>query len=251
ESIRCQTFRDFEFIIVDDGSTDGSPGIIAEYARRDHRIRLIENKRNLGIVHALNRGLDACRGEYVARMDADDIALGDRFEKQTAKLESDPSILVLGGALSYMDKDGRELGVIRHCSLQQSLLAQNPLLHPTVMYRRQPLIRHGLRYLEKYRYAEDYFLWLQCCRLGHLDALDDVILKYRHSGDATRMKHLKRVLRATIKVKVHGIWRLKIKPDLRDVLRLFSECFLLFIPSPMVRFLYLRMTFGSKIMVVP
>ena len=211
ESILSQSFIDFEFIIVDDGSTDDSTRVLGEYAEKDPRIRIIRNEQNKGIVYSLNRGLKECRGEYIARMDADDIALRDRLERQIAVMEADPHTVVLGAALSYIDKSGKELGVVRRCSLNKSLLAQNPLLHPTVVFRRAVLEQHGLCYLEKYLYAEDYFLWLQLSRLGKIDALDDIVLKYRLTNNATRMSHLKGVLRATLNVKKNGIFCLRIK----------------------------------------
>ncbi len=249
ESILSQSFIDFEFIIVDDGSTDDSTRVLGEYAEKDPRIRIIRNEQNKGIVYSLNRGLKECRGEYVARMDADDIALRDRLEKQVVVMEADPQTVVLGAALSYMDKNGKELGVVRRCSLNKSLIAQNPLLHPTVVFRRAVLEQHGLCYLEKYRYAEDYFLWLQLSRLGKIDALDDIVLKYRLTDSATRMRHLKGVLRATLNVKKNGIFCLRIRPTIGDVLRFFLEGLLLFLPSSLVRYLYLRMIFGKNVKV--
>ena len=250
ESILSQSFNDFEFITVDDGSTDDSGRVLEDYAERDHRIRVIRNEQNKGIVYSLNRGLKACRGKYVARMDADDIALRDRLEKQIAAMEADPYTFVLGAALSYIDKNGKELGVVRRCSLDKSLIAQNPLLHPTVVFRRAVLEQHGLCYLEKYRYAEDYFLWLQLSRLGKIDALDDIVLKYRLTNSATRMRHLKDVLQATLKVKKDGVFTLRIRPNISDVLRFFLEGLLLFLPSHIVRYLYLRMIFGKNVKVI-
>ena len=101
ESIRGQTFADFEFIIVNDGSTDDTAEILAEYARRDGRIRVLTNDRNMGIFASLNRGLDVCRGEYVVRMDADDIAIADRMEKQLAVMDArlyPPDPIIMKGA---------------------------------------------------------------------------------------------------------------------------------------------------------
>jgi len=250
ESILSQSFKDFEFVIVDDGSTDDSNRILAEYAKKDDRIRIIKNEQNKGIVYSLNRGLRECRGEYVARMDADDIALRDRLERQIAVMEADPNTIVLGAALSYIDRSGKELGVVRRCSLDKSLIAQNPILHPTVVFRRAILEQHGLSYLEKYRYAEDYFLWLQLSRLGKIDALDDIVLKYRLSNSATRMRHLKGVLFATLRVKKNGVFCLRIRPTVSDVLRFFLEGLLLFLPSFLVRYIYLRMIFRKNAKVI-
>jgi glycosyltransferase involved in cell wall biosynthesis len=178
ESILGQSFHDFELIIVDDGSTDNSPGLLAQYAARDRRIRILRNDVNRGIVFALNRGLEMCRGEYLVRMDADDIAMPDRLERQIAFMDAHPDVAALGASLRYIDAGGQDMNRVRHCAIRKSLslTAQTPLLHPTVVMRRAVLRQHGLRYQERYRYAEDYYLWLQLSRFGKLAALDDVVI---------------------------------------------------------------------------
>ncbi len=246
DSILAQSFMDFEFIIVDDGSTDDTGDVIARKAERDKRIRVVTNERNLGIVAALNRGLDACRGRYVARMDADDIALPDRLAMQVARMDEAPDVVALGGSLEYIDATGADMDVRRDCAVDESPLAANPMLHPTVVIRREVLDKHRLRYDERFRYAEDYFLWLRISRLGRLDSIDNVVLKYRISAGASRMKHLKAMLWATIRTKLAGIFRLGIRPRVSDVLRLAAELVLLAVPAGIVRRLYLRRTFGPS-----
>jgi glycosyltransferase involved in cell wall biosynthesis len=246
ESILNQSFEDFELIIIDDGSNDGSANLLEKYASKDRRIRIIGNARNMGIVFSLNRGLEECQGEYIVRMDADDISLKNRLERQIQVMESNPGIAALGAALSYIDATGNELGVIRRCTVNRSLLRQNPLLHPTVIIRRSYLIHNRLSYLERYRYAEDYFLWLQLSRVGTLEAIDDIVLKYRLSNQATRVRHLKGVLLATLRVKKDGVFTLGIKPTLPDVLKFFAECILLLMPTSVIFSLYLKKTFGKS-----
>ena len=239
ESIRSQTCGAFEFVIVDDGSTDGSTDIIHSYAGQDARIRPIYQEHG-GIVHALNSGLDACIGEFIARMDADDIALPNRLAVQLHAMTENPKVGALGGALTYINESGKELGVIRHCNLQTSHLAGNPLLHPTVMMRRTVLIRHRLHYQEKYRYAEDYFLWLEMQQFAAIDAVDDVVLQYRVSDAASRHQHLKEMIRATLRVKRDGLLKFGIKPAPADIARMVSESALLLLPTPWVWWLYHR-----------
>jgi len=244
DSVLAQTFTGFEFVIVDDGSTDATGEVIAACAAKDARIRVLTNERNLGIVAALNRGLDACRGRYVARMDADDVALPDRLAKQTARMDADAGVVALGGAIEHIDASGADTGVCRRCATGGSMLAANPLLHPTVMIRREVLETHHLRYQERFRYAEDYFLWLQLSRFGRLGAADEVVLKYRLNAGASRMRHLKAMLWATIRVKLAGIFRLGIRPTVTDIFGLAAEIALLAVPSAIVRRMYLRRTFG-------
>ena len=249
ESILSQSFKDFQFVIIDDGSTDGSGCILSEYAEKDSRIKIIRNEQNRGIVFSLNQGLKECQGKYVVRMDSDDIALKERLQKQIAIMDKNPNIIALGAAVSYIDRKGNELGVLRRCAIDKSLIRQNPMLHPTMVFRRATLVRYGLCYLEKYRYAEDYFLVLQLSRFGKLFALDDIVLKYRLSNSAIRIRNLKMVLWATLKVKINGIFGLKIKPSFTDILRIFLESILLLLPSSTVRWIYLKITFKKNIKV--
>lgn len=245
DSILGQTYTEFEIIAVDDGSDDGSSQILDTYAARDPRLHVIRNPNNLGIVRALNRGLSTCRGTYVARMDADDIACKERFEKQISEMESQPDIIALGGAVSYIDAAGNNLGLIRRCSTGRSLLHQNPLLHPTVMIRRSALQEHQLQYEESYRYAEDYFLWLRLSRVGRLASLDDVLLFYRLTSGASRFKHARIMVVRTLKTKLSGVFKLGIRPAPFDIIRFAAECLLALMPAPIIRLIYLRHTFGT------
>lgn len=249
ESILLQSFSGFEFIIVDDGSADGSSELLEEYSRRDARIKLIKHSKNMGIVAVLNRGLEDCQGDYVARMDADDISIKDRIKLQLAAMEEDKELAALGTSLVYIDSSGKDLGVVRHCALGNLNLSRSPLLHPTVMIRKTIIERYGLRYLEKYRYAEDYFLWLQLSKVGKISALNEVLLKYRITKNATRVKRLKGVLGATLRVKKDAVFVLKIRPNLKDLFVFLTEFVLFLLPSSVVIFLYLRHELGKKIKV--
>jgi len=240
ESILSQTFGDFEFIIIDDGSTDGSSDMIHLYSRQDARIHPISLECNQGIVKALNIGLGVCSGDFIARMDADDVALANRLTLQLEAITNTPTVGVLGGALTYINESGKDLGLIRRCNLHASRLAGNPLLHPTVMMRRSLLVQHQLHYQEEYLYAEDYFLWLEIQQYAAIDALDDVVLQYRVSGAASRYKHLKEMIRATLRVKRDGMFKLGIKPTPSDIVRMVSESFLLLLPTRLVWWLYRR-----------
>ncbi|MBP7633674.1 glycosyltransferase [Candidatus Ozemobacteraceae bacterium] len=241
ESICHQTFDDFEFIAVDDGSTDMTLEILESVRRRDTRLRIIRQPQHRGIVAALNQGMKACSGTYIARMDADDVALPDRLVRQVSWLDAHPHVTALGGAVSYIDETGREWGLIRPCTPRVSPLWANPLLHPTVMFRNAFVRDLHLRYCERYRYAEDYHLWLQICRFGTLDALDEVVLQYRLTREATRFRHLEDVLQATLRVKWNAWRRLGIKPRFIDILRYLGERGLSSLPSTWIARLYIAL----------
>ena len=192
ESILCQSFEDFEFIIVDDGSNDATPQMLKSYAEKDSRIKILRNEVNKGIVFSLNRGLKECSGLYIARMDSDDIAMKDRLKKQVAAIEAEPEVCALGSAATYTDASGKEIGRVRYCA-PESRLARTPLMHSTTLIRRKVLVDSGLWYQEKYIFAEDYFLWLQLSRVGKIGALKDVLMKYRLNNRAIKIRRLYRL----------------------------------------------------------
>ncbi len=246
ESILQQSFGDFEFIIVNDGSTDSTPDILAQYAASDPRIRVLTNETNLGIVGALNRGLDAARGKYIARMDGDDISTPRRFAQQVEVMETNPDIIALSGAMRYIDADGEDLGVYRQATPGRSVLSASPMLHATCLLRREPMDAHGIRYRERFRCAEDYCLWLELNRHGELSAIDEVVYLCRMNRGSIRMFHLKKVLGRTLAVKLFAVRRLGYRPGFRDVLRFVAECVLMMLPTRLVRTIYLRMMFGRN-----
>ena len=184
ESILGQTFTDFEFVIVDDGSTDASPAILADYASRDPRIRVI-TQANAGIVAALNRGLAECRAPLVARMDADDISLPARLERQVDFLKSHPEILVVGCAAQLISEEKIPGPVMRHPSspkeIDAGLQTETMLAHPSVLMRREPILKIG-GYRELLRHSEDYDLWTRLAGNCQIANLPECLLHYRIHG---------------------------------------------------------------------
>lgn len=180
DSILAQTFEHFELIVVDDGSTDDSLTVLSRV--RDRRLRILSNGVNLGITTALNHGLAVARGRYLARMDADDIALPDRLARQVAFLDAHPEIGIVGSARTLIDEDDRIVGESTpppdDLSIRWKCLLGNPFGHPTVMLRRCLLTVHCLWYREVKR-AEDYDLWPRL--LAHTKGanLRQPLLRYR------------------------------------------------------------------------
>jgi glycosyltransferase involved in cell wall biosynthesis len=161
ESILAQTYRDFEFVIVDDGSTDSSREMIERYS--DPRIRLVSNSENTGLAAALNRGLTLSRGSLVARQDADDVSEPGRLARQVAYLKSHPDVAVVGSWYRKIDSEGQDLGLRRLAceplDVRWAMLFHCPLIHSAVMFRRAPLIERGWEYDSSIKYGEDYALW--------------------------------------------------------------------------------------------
>ena len=192
ESVLSQTFRDFEFIIIDDGSSDGSADRLREYGARDPRIRLTVRD-NKGLTVTLNEGLAQARGEFVARMDCDDACVHDRFEKQLACLRADPSLVCIGGHFELIDDKGRLLTRLRPPSddqaIQKHLLAgHTAICHPAAMMRRDAVTRVG-GYDPYFRTTQDLDLWLRLGEVGRLGNVPEVVLKFRqHGGSISETK---------------------------------------------------------------
>ncbi|SDG63888.1 Glycosyltransferase involved in cell wall bisynthesis [Selenomonas sp. WCT3] len=180
DSILNQSYDDFEFIIIDDCSTDNSVDIIKSY--NDNRIRLVRNEENLRLPASLNKGIKLASGKYIARMDADDISLMDRFSKQVKYLEEHPEVTALGGSFQVIDCGGCNLykhHALTDEKLERYYLIPSPLAHPTVMMRRETIIDNNLFYDERYSSAQDYDLWLRIRKQFKIANLPDVLLKYR------------------------------------------------------------------------
>jgi glycosyltransferase involved in cell wall biosynthesis len=187
ESILEQTFRDFEFPIIDDGSTDESVKIIERYA--DPRIRLVCNDERVALIRTLNRGLELARGKYIARMDADDVSLPERLERQVAFMEANPAIGACGTwATTIGDGDGSEWRYPEGADdIRCRLLFHTAIVHPSVCIRRDAFARHHFQFDEAYLHAEDYELWCRISEVVPLANLGSVLLRYRiHAASVSR-----------------------------------------------------------------
>ena len=189
ESILNQTFGEFEFIIVNDGSTNNAEEVILSY--KDERIRYIKQE-NQGIVSALNRGISSSCGAYIARMDSDDISYPERLEKQVEYLEKHPEISILGTGAGIIPTNSNIR--IRTSIKIMDLLADNCLIHPTVMFRKADLDKYSLKYENDCPYAEDYNLWADSIKYLGITNLPDVLLDYRvYSNNSTTKNRDERV----------------------------------------------------------
>lgn len=189
DSILAQTFTDFEFIIINDGSTDSTKKIIQSYD--DPRIVYLENEVNSGICVTLNKGLDAARGRYIARMDSDDISLPQRFEKQIAFMDSNPEIGVVGTHLQLMDENGNFTYVFKNASNPKecyvNMIFASCVGHPSVMIRTSCLRDNDLNYEEYFKGMEDYYLWWQLNKHTQISNIPEPLLNYRcHSRQITK-----------------------------------------------------------------
>ena len=193
ESILRQSFENFEFLIIDDGSTDQTARIVRRYAKTDGRIQVISQP-NSGIVSALNYGISLARGHYIARMDGDDISDHRRFELQLAYLESHPSVVALGTAYTFIDErsDAIEARPVPQTVLRTKLYGPDPssawLCHPSTMMRTSTLRAvGGYRY---YRHAEDADLWIRLEEYGELRNLTENLFQWRRHSRRVSVENL-------------------------------------------------------------
>lgn len=203
ESILNQTFTDFEFIIINDGSTDSTARIIKKYAKHDNRIKFINHSKNKGLVGVLNEGLGLVRGEYIARMDSDDISLPTRFAKQVAYMDAHPECGVLGTAFQMFGD--RETIIIhpKHVYIID-LVYGCPVGHPTAMLRKSVMDTHEFRYDKNYKHAEDFELWSRMIMSTEIHNLPEILLNYRWANTNISVVHAEEQKQITQRIK-HNI----------------------------------------------
>jgi glycosyltransferase involved in cell wall biosynthesis len=183
ESVLNQTFENFEVITVNDGSTDGTLDILRRFEQQDARIRVV-SRPNTGIVGALNDGLAVARGEFIARLDADDIALPERFSKQVDYLQNHPECVVVGSFVLLIDSDGNALHVMNlmqtHEEIDPVHIAGGAwqIVHPAVMIRKSAMEQIG-GYRDGFPSAEDVDLFMRLAERGEVVNLPIVLTKYR------------------------------------------------------------------------
>lgn len=203
DSILNQTYNNYEFIIIDDASTDSSLDIVKSY--NDKRIVLIINEVNIGLAASLNKGIGMAKGKYIARMDSDDISKNYRIYEQVKYLETHQDVLCYGSWARYFgDNMPRSLRLkhslhlydtfrvpLKHEDIKASLIFWTPFVHPTVMFNTQLLKKYNLLYNPSYRKAQDYELWSRLCFVGKCANTSKQLLNYRlTSGSAGAKSHI-------------------------------------------------------------
>ncbi len=209
ESIVNQSYTDFELLIIDDASTDATVSIIKSID--DSRIQLIEKQVNTGYTNSLNYGLKLSKGEYVARMDGDDISYPERFTKQIAYLETHPDVVVCGTTYKIVGNDKRISLPENHEAIKLGLLWGNCIAHPSVMIRKECLDVFSIQYDSEREPAEDYDLWVRLLAIGKLHNLQEVLLEYRLYHNQVSRKRAEEQINSDVKSKFKLLEYLDIK----------------------------------------
>jgi len=216
ESVLGQSFPDFEFVIVDDGSTDSAPSLLDYYAAIDPRVR-VWHQENKGLVKSLSRGCALAEGKYIARMDADDLTVKDRLMWQVEYMEANPEVGVLGGAMQVMDDAGKPLAIWQYPSqsgqIKDALLRhRRSIAHATVVMRKEVFVSVG-GYRSIFTGAEDYDLWLRMAERCELANLQAVLYKYRLHPDQKFYRNVQRQVSCGLAAQAAALIRRNGLPD--------------------------------------
>lgn len=257
ESLLTQTYRDFELLIVNDASTDGTHGILKELAAQDSRVMVLTNSTNLGLTKSLNIALRSAfakasadrqaQGNFVARMDADDIALPHRLEKQVTFLNAHPEVGIVGSWYQFINDDGDMLGEkhppTEDTQLRRALIRFNPFLHSSTMIRTTVLDQIG-GYDESYSRAQDYDLWMRCAPLTKFANLPEILMQKRFTMGMISYTREKEQIRAALRVRLAALRR-KQYPWWCSVF-LLKPALAVLLPTPVVRFVRIHL-FGQHL----
>ena len=228
ESVIEQTFGDFEFVVVDDGSRDGSVEIVQELAAGDSRVRVVPRERK-GLVESLVHGTGLAHGEYMARMDADDVAMPTRFERQVEMLDSEPEVGVVSSLVEIVS-DGRlgsgmrryeqwVNGLCSHDDICRELFVESPLPHPSVMMRAEAMRAVG-GYRVQPEWPEDYDLWMRMWRAGYhrFAKVEEPLLRWRYSPESFSQIDQRYLPERFMAVKLHYLRESYLQDEQREIM---------------------------------
>lgn len=187
-SLICQSYTDFEVILVDDYSTDNTLSVVEPFVSSTTiKFKLFRNTNEKGLSNTLNLGLTKATGKYIAYSDHDDLSLSDRFKKQFYFLEKHPEIGVCGAWMKEFNQGSNIWRYpVEHDDLMALSLLQSPIANPTAMYRRELLQKHGITYNKRYDFAQDFAFWLDMARVTRFQVIPEILVMYRvHGGNAS------------------------------------------------------------------
>lgn len=243
ESILDQTFADFQFIIIDDGSTDGSWEILESYAQEDERIILLRNQKNSGICLSLNTAIAKGRWTYIVRMDADDISYPDRIHRQVAFMEQHTDVGVCGCDMRCIDEKGNVLFAKRYPSIdkdiREKLFFFNPISHSWAIIRRDVFDKTPW-YDDTYILAEDLELRFAIWTHAHFANIPQTLLDYRIYANNSTYSKFRKMITQAIKTRRHAIKKYGYTPSMLWLLAMCLSFVMQFVPPYLVHALFYK-----------
>ncbi len=215
-SILTQSFTDFEFLIIDDGSTDKTFDLIEQYARKDSRVRVFRNTTNLGLATSLNIGLKLSRGSLIARMDADDVAMPHRLSNQSIFMQNNSKVTVCGSALETYEQPGKNwIPPLTHEAIKVMMLFECCMYHPTIIFRKNAIFNNNGGYDNQFSGAEDYELWYRLSKVSSVcfANIAEPLIRYRTHIGNDRSQYKKKQQRLANLVRRKQLNRLGIYPN--------------------------------------
>jgi glycosyltransferase involved in cell wall biosynthesis len=243
DSILAQTYSHFEFIIVDDASTDNSLEILKEYAKKDKRITVLTNKKNLGVSMTVKKAIKKAKGTYLARMDADDISYPERLEKQVAYLSTHPHTVAVGTQCSVIDKRGKEVGEkkfpLHHNEIYKYISILIPVQQPSLMIAKNRLPKTFEYYVDGMNTAEEVELIFKLFKYGNVENLPEKLLRYRLHGENTSLKDIKKTFLLTLLSRIKAITVHGYKPPVKGIVAtIIQTALVLLLPTSVTLFIY-------------
>lgn len=232
ESIINQSFDNFEFIIIDDGSNDKTPLIIEEYAKKDQRIVFLQNNQNLKISQTLNQGLEIARGELIARMDSDDWSYPNRLKVQMDFMQAHPEVVICGADIEVCDKNLKTLNLRTYpktdAEIRQKIFKINPFAHPVTFYRTEIAKKAG-GYDANFNLVEDYDLYFRMGKFGKFANIPKVLLKLRTHPQSLSAREIALQSHLNFNVRLKAIKSYNYKPGWSDKIFLFLNYLAIFL----------------------
>lgn len=240
-SILTQTETDFEFLIIDDHSSDTSFKILSHFAKKDRRIRLFQNKQNCGLAKSLNTLIPNTRGKYVARMDGDDISLPNRFATQISYLEKHPDIVACGAQVELIDENGHTIGTKKFPTTPKKCrnwIMNFMVIQPPLLMARGDSMRK-CAYDEKLFANDDIPLHFQLLQFGQLSNVDEILFQYRLLKNSLTHTNPKQIYFKALKVRLHAIKNGYYKPALLNALiAVFETIIITLLPNSVIFYLF-------------
>ena len=225
ESVLAQKYTDYELLIIDDGSTDNTAEIIATI--KDSRIIFLKNSRNRGIVYTLNKGISLAKGKYIARMDGDDIVLGNRLEIQVDFLNNNPDYGIVGGWYQVTNENGRIVdtveGTTNDSSAQLGLLFRNQFAHSVVTMRTD--LAKQLKYDPEFQYCEDYDLWVRFAEVSKVANLPAYYLSYRWYSENSCNRKQKELKQTILNLLSRELDKIEVEHTAEELMLHAAVCF--------------------------